>query len=93
VNSLGEALAAGVLSSAVPFLIDLVALRRVPTQFFGLFMSVNPVLAALVGLVVLGQRLAWIDWLAIAVIAGAMVVASVGPWAFGTRSRARPSES
>jgi inner membrane transporter RhtA len=91
VNSLGEALAAGVLSSAIPFLVDLFALRRVPTQFFGLFMSINPVLAALVGLVVLGQRLAWLDWLAISVIAGAMVVASVGPWAFGTRSRARRS--
>ena len=91
-RSLGEALAAGVLSSAVPFLIDLFALRRVPTQFFGLFMSVNPVLAALVGLVVLGQRLALIDWLAIAAVAGAMVVATVGPWAFGTRSRSRPSD-
>jgi inner membrane transporter RhtA len=89
--SLGEALAAGVLSSAIPFLVDLFALRRVPTQFFGLFMSVNPVLAALVGFVVLGQRLAWLDWAAIAAIAGAMVVASVGPWPFGTRSRTRPS--
>jgi inner membrane transporter RhtA len=85
--SLGEALTAGVLSSAVPFLVDLIALRRVPAQFFGLFMSVNPVLAALVGLVVLGQRLAWLDWVAIGAIAGAMVVASVGSWAFGTRSR------
>lgn len=89
--SLGEALVAGVLSSAVPFLVDTFALRRVPTQFFGLFMSVNPVLGALVGFVVLGQRLAWVDWLAIAAIAGAMVVASVGPWVFGTRSRARRS--
>ncbi|MEV6606535.1 EamA family transporter [Kutzneria sp. NPDC051319] len=90
--SVGEALTAGVLSSAIPFLVDLFALRRVPTQFFGLFMSVNPVLAALVGFVVLGQRLAWLDWTAIAVIAGAMVVASLGPWAFGTRSRTRPSD-
>ncbi|MBB5897271.1 DMT family transporter [Kutzneria kofuensis] len=89
--SLGEALTAGVLSSAIPFLVDVFALRRVPAQFFGLFMSVNPVLAALVGFVVLGQRLAWVDWLAIGAIAVAMVVASVGPWAFGTRSRTRPS--
>ena len=51
------ALVAGVLSSAVPFLVDLLTLRRVPAQFFGVFMSVNPVLAALVGLVVLDQRL------------------------------------
>jgi inner membrane transporter RhtA len=35
--------AAGVLSSAVPFLADLFTLRRVPAGFFGVFMSVNPV--------------------------------------------------
>ena len=45
------------LSSAVPFLADLLALRRVPARFFGMFMSVNPVFAALVGWLVLGQRL------------------------------------
>jgi inner membrane transporter RhtA len=66
--ALGCALAAGVLSSAVPFLADLLALRRVPAHFFGVFMSVNPVIAALVGLVVLGQRLDVAAWCAIGVI-------------------------
>jgi inner membrane transporter RhtA len=69
--ALGEALAAGVLSSAVPLLADLLALRRVPAHFFGVFMSVNPVFAALAGLVVLGQHLGWSAWLAIMVIAAA----------------------
>ena len=69
------ALVAGVLSSAVPFLVDLLTLRRVPAQFFGVFMSVNPVLAALVGLVVLDQHLVSLDWLAIAVIVTANAVA------------------
>jgi len=69
------ALVAGLLSSAVPFLVDLLTLRRVPAQFFGVFMSVNPVLAALVGLVVLGQRLAILDWAAILVIVSANAVA------------------
>nr|WP_167218532.1 EamA family transporter [Kribbella shirazensis] len=69
------ALVAGVLSSAVPFLVDLLTLRRVPAQFFGAFMSVNPVLAALVGLLVLHQRLAMVDWLAILVIVSANAVA------------------
>ena len=69
------ALVAGVLSSAVPFLVDLLTLRRVPAQFFGVFMSVNPVLAALVGLVVLNQHLGTLDWLAIAVIVTANAVA------------------
>ncbi|WP_244217020.1 EamA family transporter [Streptomyces carpinensis] len=72
--ALGCALAAGVLSSAVPFLADLMALRRVPAQFFGVFMSVNPVFAALVGLVVLGQHLDGLAWLAIAVIVGANTI-------------------
>ncbi|MFI5662785.1 EamA family transporter [Streptomyces sp. NPDC051684] len=69
------ALAAGVLSSAVPFLSDLLALRRVPARFFGVFMSVNPVFAALVGLLVLGQHLDSLAWLAIAVIVAANAVA------------------
>jgi inner membrane transporter RhtA len=67
------ALAAGVLSSAVPFLADLLALRRVPANFFGIFMSVNPVLAAVVGMVVLDQRLDLTSWLAITVIVAANV--------------------
>lgn len=69
------ALVAGVLSSAVPFLVDVLTLRRVPAQFFGVFMSVNPVLAALVGLVVLHQQPAMLDWLAILVIVSANAVA------------------
>ncbi|MEU6661932.1 EamA family transporter [Streptomyces sp. NPDC046821] len=69
------ALAAGVLSSAVPFLCDLLALRRVTAQFFGVFMSVNPVFAAVVGTVVLDQRLDVASWLAIGVIVAANAVA------------------
>lgn len=67
-HALGYAAAAGLLSSTVPFLSDMLALRRVPARFFGVFMSVNPVLAALVGWVVLGQALHVLDWLAIAAI-------------------------
>lgn len=65
------AAAAGLLSSAVPFLVDMLALRKVPTQFFGAFMSVHPVMAVLIGWVVLGQHLPIADWLAIAAIAAA----------------------
>jgi inner membrane transporter RhtA len=71
------ALAAGVLSSTVPFLADLLALRRVPARFFGIFMSVNPVFAALIGMLVLNQHLGAASWLAIAVIVTANAV-SVG---------------
>ncbi|MFE2941107.1 DMT family transporter [Streptomyces sp. NPDC059255] len=73
--ALACALAAGVLSSAVPFLADLLALRRVPAHFFGVFMSVNPVFAALVGFVVLHQHLDAAAWAAVSVIVGANAVA------------------
>lgn len=69
------AVTAGVLASAVPMVVDLFALRRVPTRFFGLFMSVHPVLAALVGLVVLGQLLPWLSWLAIGAVVAANALA------------------
>ncbi len=73
-RDLGEAAAAGILCSAVPFLSDMLALRRVSTRFFGVFMSVNPVVAALAGLLVLRQSLAWVQWLAIAAIVAANAV-------------------
>ncbi|MEV5486633.1 EamA family transporter [Streptomyces bobili] len=69
--AVGCAVAAGVLSSAVPYLADLFTLRRVPAQAFGLFMSVNPVLAALVGLIGLGQGLAWTEWAGIGAVVAA----------------------
>ncbi|MEU4485616.1 EamA family transporter [Streptomyces purpurascens] len=71
VGSVAYALVAGVLSSAVPYLADLLTLRRVPARVFGLFMSVNPVLAAVVGWIVLGQNLGWTESAAIAAIVAA----------------------
>lgn len=71
-QAIGCAVAAGVLSSAVPYLADLFTLRTVPAQAFGLFMSVNPVLAAVVGLLGLGQHLGRTEWAGI----GAIVLAN-----------------
>jgi inner membrane transporter RhtA len=65
---LAYAVAAGVLSSVVPYAADLTALRFVPQRFFGVFMSVHPVLAAVVGMVLLSQRLAAHEWTGIAVV-------------------------
>ena len=75
--ALGRAAVAGLLCSAVPMVADMQALRRVPPRFYGIFMSVNPVFAALTGLVVLGQSLGAADCLAIAAIVTANAV-SVG---------------
>ena len=62
------AVVAGVLSSVVPYAADLTALRFVPARFFGVFMSVHPVLAALVGLALLGQHLGAHEWIGIGVV-------------------------
>lgn len=48
-----DAAAAGLLSSAIPYGADLTALRYLPAQFFGTFSSVQPVCAALAGIVIL----------------------------------------
>src|SRR5690349_17065995 len=74
VAALAYAAAAGILSSAVPLLADLLALRRVPAGFFGIFMSVNPVLAALIGLLILRQSLPAEAWLSIVAIVAANAV-------------------
>ena len=70
------AVAVGVLSSAVPFALDLVALRTVSTGFFGVVASAHPVLAAVAGTLLLGQVLTLHGWLGIGlvVLANAVVV-------------------
>lgn len=71
------AAAAGVLASVVPYAADLVALRRVPTHVFGVVMSVHPVMAALAGLVLLGQVPGAHEWLGIAMVVTVNAVAVV----------------
>jgi inner membrane transporter RhtA len=66
--------AAGLLSSAVPFAVDLLALRRIPAHLFGIVMSVHPVFAAGIGAVVLGEALAPPDWLGIALVVTANTI-------------------
>jgi inner membrane transporter RhtA len=50
-------IAAGVLASAVPYLADLIALRRVPAPVFGVLTNVNPIFAAAIGALALQQSL------------------------------------
>jgi len=66
--------AVGVLSSVVPYSAEITALRSLPAATFGVLMSLEPAAAALAGLVVVGESLAAVQWLAIACV----VVASVG---------------
>jgi len=68
------ALGVGLLSSVIPFSLELEALRRIPVHVFGLLMSLEPAIAALVGLVVLGELLGLREIAAI----GLVVTASIG---------------
>lgn len=74
-GAVGFAVVAGVLASVVPYAVDLSALRYVPARFFGVFMSVHPVLAALVGMLLLDQFLALHEWIGIVVVVLANAVA------------------
>ncbi|MBO0839385.1 MAG: EamA family transporter [Sciscionella sp.] len=62
------------LSSVVPYSVELEALRQIPPRVFGVLMSLEPAVAALVGLLVLGEALRPTQWLAICCV----VVASIG---------------
>jgi inner membrane transporter RhtA len=67
-SSVLYAAAAGILSSVLPYTADLIALRHVPARFFGLFMNVHPVMAALAGLLLLNQPLSIHELVGMAII-------------------------
>jgi inner membrane transporter RhtA len=67
--ALGAAVA--MLSSAIPYSLELEALRRLPPRVFGVLMSLEPAVAAIAGLVVLGQVLRARELVAIALVVAA----------------------
>lgn len=73
------AIIAGVLASTVPFAADLFALRAIPANLFGILMSINPVLAALIGATLLHEELGILEGVGIALIVTANTVALVLP--------------
>jgi inner membrane transporter RhtA len=68
------ALGVAVLSSALPYSLEMIALTRLPTRSFGTLLSLEPAFAALAGVALLGERLSLLQWLAIA----AIIVAAAG---------------
>jgi len=66
--------AIGILSSDIPYRLELESLRRMPTRLFGVWMSLESAVAALIGLVMLGQRLSVLEWVAI----GCVMIACAG---------------
>jgi inner membrane transporter RhtA len=64
----------GLLSSVIPYTLELEALRRMPPRVFGILMSLEPAVAALVGVVALGEFLQAREWAAI----GCVILACAG---------------
>jgi inner membrane transporter RhtA len=69
-----------ILSSVLPYSLEMIALTRLPTRTFSVLLSLEPAIAALAGVVFLGERLEALQWLAIT----AIIAASAGA-AFGAR--------
>ncbi|HGL4128205.1 TPA: threonine/homoserine exporter RhtA, partial [Raoultella ornithinolytica] len=67
-------LAIAVLSTALPYSLEMIALTRMPTRTFGTLMSMEPALAALSGMIFLGETLTSTQTLAL----GAIILASMG---------------
>lgn len=67
-------IALAVLASALPFTLEMIALRHLTALSFGTLMSVEPAIAALSGFIFLGEQLLWNQWLALATI----ICASIG---------------
>jgi inner membrane transporter RhtA len=85
----GAAAGVGLLSSALPWSLELEALRRLPTNVFGVVLALEPAIAALMGSLLLHQRLAVRAWVAIALV----VVASAGAALEITSRRVEPAQA
>ena len=68
------ALLVALLSGALPYALEMTALRRMSARAYGVMSSLDPALAALSGLLLLGEQLSGARWLAI----GCIVLASAG---------------
>lgn len=70
----GKALVIALMATAIPYALDLMALKRLTKLSYGTLSSLAPALAALAGLVLLHERISLIQWVALACI----MVASIG---------------
>ncbi|WP_193315660.1 EamA family transporter [Janthinobacterium aquaticum] len=71
-------LAIALLSSTVPYTLEIFALRRLPQGVFGMFSAAAPAVSALAAMAVLGEHLSLMQWLAIACIVFASALAALG---------------
>jgi inner membrane transporter RhtA len=78
--------AVAVISSALPYSLEMIVMPKIPTRVLGVLLSLDPVLAALAGFVLLSEHLSGLQWTAIACI----MIASAGS-ASGSRAEALTS--
>ena len=79
-------LAIALLSTALPYTLEMIALTRLPARTFGILMSIEPVFGAVVGWAMLHEQLSLAQWTAIAMI----ILASVGTTWTATAHRTSP---
>lgn len=65
---LGGGLAVALLSSALPYTLEMTALKRLPQRVFGILVSAGPAVAALAGFLLLEERITTLQWLAIGLV-------------------------
>ncbi|MFE3182328.1 DMT family transporter [Streptomyces violascens] len=70
-TTMARGAAVAVLSSVLPYTLELLALRRLPASTFAILMSLEPAIAATAGFLILGQALSWPQALAIGLVIGA----------------------
>ena len=81
-------LAVAAVSSAIPISLEMMALKRLPKETFGIMISMEPAVAALLAWVLLGEHLNLVQWLAI----GCIVAASMGSALTARRPVVSPAE-
>lgn len=75
---LGAGVGIAMLSSVVPYSLELLALRAIPPKVFGILLSLEPAVAALAGLLVLGQALTGPQLVGMGLVVAASAVVMVG---------------
>lgn len=83
----GKALAIAVLATAIPYALDLKALKQLNKLSYGTLSSLSPALAALTGLVLLGEKIGTLQWAALLCV----MVASVGVTLKASQRQTNPS--
>jgi inner membrane transporter RhtA len=74
---LAAGLGVALLSSAVPYTLEMIALKALPARTFGILMSLEPAVAALAGLIFLDEMLTGAQWLAVALVIAASAGAAI----------------